>query len=166
MGKKTKGEGTPIIGERKGKWQLELCSLPNWHWMTFSIWLVGFFHMMSKSNGCCVIVYLVLLLPFFISLSLSLSLLLFFFFFLFFFFLWTWKFGNVISVMWCLLKLKQVDWLNFIADKIEKKGTLHCFLSFLLFFFFFFFFNPWYKSFLLSFWPANKTNNEMVFLYS
>ena len=131
--------------------------------MTFSIWLVGFFHMMSKSNGCCVIVYLVLLLPFFISLYLSLSLSLS----LSFSFLWTRKFGNVISVMWCLLKLKQVDWLNFIADKIEKKGTLHCFLSFLLlFFFFFFFFNPWNKSFLLSFWPANKTNNQMVFLYS
>ena len=103
-------------------------------------------------------------LYFIISISLSLSLS-----FLFFFsFLWTRKFGNVICVMWCLLKLKQVDWLNFIADKIEKKGTLHCFLSFLLlfFFFFFFFFNPWNKSFLLSFWPANKTNNEMVFLYS
>lgn len=74
----------------------------------------------------------------YLSLFLSLS----FFSFFFFSFLWTRKFRNVISAMWCLLKLRQVDWLNFIANKIEKKGPYIAFFlsatSFFTFFTFFF----------------------------
>ena len=121
--KKNKGRRSSNYWGREGKVVIRNVLFTYLYWMTFFFHLIGWFLSHDEQEQWLLLLFLWSYL-FFLFFFNSFSLL------LLFIILWTRKFG---IVMWYLLE--QVDWLNFIAEKVEKKGPyIALFLSFFFFF--------------------------------